>query len=532
MHLDSTGREKSMTKTICLALAVACPALSTTPSAHAQWSDDPTVNLAIADRSGEQVQTKIAPTVDGGAYVSWFDNATGGYDVYLQRLDADGIEQWAHNGVLVADRSFSSTQDYGLSIDATGNALLAFRDTRTGSTQITAALVTPDGVLAWGTPGVQLTTGGAFVAAPKITGTTDGHIVVAWTNNSDTRLQKLDATGAPQWTPGVTISDTGGGSFSASDLHESNNGSVIVSMVLGFGGRLYAQRVSATGSFVWDSSPINIFNNGNLQFGNFPTFVTDGSGGAVFAWYTSSPLQCSVQHILADGTEQFPHNGVVTSTLNSQFRTGPGVAYNPTTAEVFVSWIETNTLQSRHGVYAQKVSSDGTRQWTDTGRVIVPVGDREQTQARTLAFNDGAMVFWVETQSFGNQRVRATRLDSAGNNAWPEGIIDPSSILASKSRLAASLSANNEALLAWRDGRNDAGDIYGQNLHGDGSMGTGSLGDFDGDGDVDLFDFEQFAPCQTGPGGSAAPPCDVFDFNADNDVDFADFSHFQRAFTP
>ena len=61
-----------------------------TAAAQAQWSEDPSQNLAVADRSGEQTQVKIHPTADGGAYVSWFDNSTGGYDVYLQRLDAGG----------------------------------------------------------------------------------------------------------------------------------------------------------------------------------------------------------------------------------------------------------------------------------------------------------------------------------------------------------------------------------------------------------------------------------------------------------
>ena len=97
-------------------------------AAHAQFSDDPAANLSVADRTNEQVQPKIVPTADGGCYISWFDNAAGGYDVYLQRLDANGVEQWAHNGVLVADRGFSSTQDYGLAVDTAGNALLAFRD--------------------------------------------------------------------------------------------------------------------------------------------------------------------------------------------------------------------------------------------------------------------------------------------------------------------------------------------------------------------------------------------------------------------
>ena len=94
---------------VCVA-SMSIPWLAT--SANAQWSSDPANNLAIANRSGDQVQPKISATPDGGAYISWFDNSTGGYDVYLQRVNAAGVEQWAHNGILIADRSQSSIVDH------------------------------------------------------------------------------------------------------------------------------------------------------------------------------------------------------------------------------------------------------------------------------------------------------------------------------------------------------------------------------------------------------------------------------------
>ena len=131
--------------------------------ATAQWSTDPAVNLVLSDRSGEQVQPKVAATADGGAYVSWFDNADGGYDVYLQRLDARGFEQWAHNGILIADRSYSSTQDYGLTVDTAGNALLAYRDDQGAFERVSAFKVSPAGTPLWGPNGIQLTNAPASV---------------------------------------------------------------------------------------------------------------------------------------------------------------------------------------------------------------------------------------------------------------------------------------------------------------------------------------------------------------------------------
>ena len=110
---------------------------------------------------------------------------------------------------------------------------------------------------------------------------------------------------------------------------------------------LYANKISASGKLLWGSGHEKVFTSGTLQLGNFPTFLYDGAGGAVFAWYTSDPaLQSFVQHINADRTEAFPHNGVAVSTNASQVRVEPSAAYNPQTKDIFVSWEEEDSVQS------------------------------------------------------------------------------------------------------------------------------------------------------------------------------------------
>jgi hypothetical protein len=60
--------------------------------------------------------------------------------VYYQRLSAGGIEQFKHDGIMIADLSNTSTEDYGLDIDTEGHALIAFLDTREGANQQVTAV--------------------------------------------------------------------------------------------------------------------------------------------------------------------------------------------------------------------------------------------------------------------------------------------------------------------------------------------------------------------------------------------------------
>ena len=63
-------------------------------------------------------------------------------------------------------------------------------------------------------------------------------------------------------------------------------------------------------------------------------------------------------------------------------------------------------------------------------------------------------------------------------------------------------------------------------------VASGTPGDCDGDGDVDLTDFLVFQTCYTGPdGGPVGPECDPVDFDDDGDVDLQDFLAFQTAYT-
>lgn len=470
----STIRIARLAASAALASLLAAPLL-----AAPQWSKDASQNLVVSDGDGEEVQTKLAAAPDGGYYASWYDSDPDGapafgYDVRLQRFDPTGRPLWAAGGVLVADRGFSSTQDYGLSVGPDGDAYLAFRDDRSGSVQITATRVDGTGTEVWGVGGVQVTNTSQFLAAPKVAATDDGACVVAWTQDATTILQRLDASGAPLWGAGVSVPVAAGTTASVSGLVASDAGAAVFSWVEQSGGffgprHLRAQRLTAAGAPAWGAG-VTLFDAGSLQIGNFPPLASDGAGGAVCAWYGVSPLQCYAQHVLSDGTLAFGPNGVEVSTNATRIRVSPSAAFDPDTDSTYVFWVEESTNQALNGVWGQRLDGAGVRQWTDDGASLVPLGTSDVTNVRTALSASGAAALWFEAPLFGAAVARGVHVNAGGAPTHP--ITDFSTTPSSKSDLAVIGSPFDEVRAAWDDDESGDADVLAQNLRGDGGLGA------------------------------------------------------------
>jgi hypothetical protein len=467
--------------------------LSCVSSASAQWTSNTAANLNIANRGSDQNQPKIKATSDGGCYISWFDGIGSGWDVRLQRLNAKGVEQYPHGGVLVADLTLSSTQDYGLAVDASDNVLLAFQDSRFGS-RITAALVTPAGAMPWGVNGVQVSTGGGN--APHCTFGSDGFCVVGWSEGSSTRVQRLDINGAIQWAAGGVAITPATGTYSLSDIQPGESGSAITLFIFqtGFSSPkyLYAQKLSSAGALLWNAgSPVIVFNGTSVQFGYFPTFVPDGSGGAVFGWYeTGGNRNGYVQHLNSAGAEVFAHNGVAVSNVTgTQGRLDGSVVYNSATNEIMWFWVETTlNPQNAWGVYGQKVNSAGSVAWAAGGKVLIPVSGLQPAFVRAAGTSDGGAIVGCFDQPGSGAHVMVMKVDASGNLVWAGSPLQACSTTSGKARLDVATNRCGDGLLVWSDSRTDGGDIYAQNVHADAGFGNKRDGDVNGDNTVNIDD--------------------------------------------
>lgn len=463
-------------------------AFATSAAAFGQFSTSADNNLAISTNASDQNQPKIVATADGGSWVSWFDGIGTGWDVRIQRLDQNGYAVFPAGGLLVADRSFSSTQDYELALTSSGDALLAYRTNAGGSTEIEAARVTSSGAIVWRT---TVTSGAGFVAAPSITGTgSTDEAVVGWIENSTVRFQGLDAAGAPRWGAGTVLTPPTG-SYSLGSLCASTGGGAIASIVHQTGSfssprHLVAQRLDDQGTPQWGTPVLPIFTAGSLQFGNFPECVPHGAGGAAFVWYSSGPsLQCFAQVVDVTGQIKFTLNGQPVSANATRLRTDPAVHVD-IAEDLLVYWRETNLGQSQSGLYGQRLDGTGARQWGGDGIEFVPLsaaGVSNVSVTRGLeSFSASSVVYYATSLSPTDDVIRAVAVNGAGDPG--PGMIDISTAPGQKARLAAKASRQQlgaSSIVTWSDERSDAGDIYAQSLGRDRLLGqTFPIGELSG----------------------------------------------------
>ncbi len=520
-----------------IALAVASPVL-------AQWSTDPALNNSIADGPAEQVLPKVAVSPDGGCYISWFQNEGGNYNVYMQRLSADGVEQWPHGGVLVSNQpSLTSLVDYDLLADAQGNAVVVFTDARTGTDRdVFAYRVSAAGTPMWGTNGLALSNDAIFEADPRVVQNSNGDFVFVWPRINGTAdgsglvMQIASPDGTPQFPAGGIILLTGSTTNenpSFCEIVAADDGNVIVSWLRDtrtFSSlrHVITQKFNSAGVPAWNNvAPVVVSNAISVPIAHRPRLASDGSGGAVYVWHDTrkaNRFDAWVQRVNSMGQILFTTNGAQVAANPTTQHVDPAMSFNRETGEVFVAWNERNLAQSQWGIFAQKLDPAGARQWTDAGRALIPVNGTNKLFPRIARAGDGAMVFCLEEPNtpLPGSRVLGMRVDSMGDFVWAGSPIEIASTLSTKGRLPLAVAADGAALLAWEDNRAGTIDVFAQRVNPDGTLGGPSCAaDWNTDGAANSQDFFDFL-------------ADLFmgdaDFNMSGTTDSQDFFDFLTAF--
>jgi hypothetical protein len=95
--------------------------------------------------------------------------------------------------------------------------------------------------------------------------------------------------------------------------------------------------------------------------------------------------------------------------------------------------------------------------WGSSGIAYLPLGSNQAGVYSVLVRDTNAICYYNETQTLGNNLIKAFRVGKSGGNVWSGNILTASSILSPKIRLNAVINASGMSIISWQDRRSDNG---------------------------------------------------------------------------
>lgn len=401
----------------------------------------------------------------GGAILTWHDNRSGQLDIYAQRVSGDGQMLWSANGVAVA--TFIGTQKFPVAApDGTGGAILAWKDDRDGEFDIYAQRLSADGQLLWGNDGVVVCGAAGVQQDVEIVSDGQGGVIMAWRDlrgGGIPRLyaQRLDALGNALWTADGLSLCSASQQYNVSLAPDGSHGAWVTWFDYRNGSDfdIYAQHLQGNGTLAWTAGGIVVCQAGGHQM--YPHVMPDGGGGIYLSWYDARSANYDIyaQRITGGGlvAAGWPVNGVAVCTAsNDQFEP---VMTPDGSGGMVMAWYDNRSVVS---VYAQRLTGDGhvATGWPANG---LQVNSSPSTRPAIFPGSGGSsIVVWHGTPGETNLDVVAQELTGDGQIApgWPSDGVSLCSEPGDQWRPQGVSLGNGDVIVVWSDARVDAGDIY------------------------------------------------------------------------
>jgi hypothetical protein len=445
---------------------------------HSQWQPD---GVLVCGASHNQSNVVAISGGAGGAIIAWTDarNGSGG-DIYAQRMDAGGHALWAPDGVAVctapADQSYAT-----LLSDGAGGAIIAWTDYRNGATSsfdIYAQRVDGSGAPQWTPNGVAVCTATGGQYYPKMTSNGSGGAIVVWDDyrngslNSDVYAARLTFAGVVPDGPGGIAISSGPTNESVPSLTPYGSGGAIIAWIDSRNGSLdiFATRFSASG-VVLDPRGLAVCQYASDQY--YPACVGDGAGGAIIAWSDARIEAIYAQRINSAGAVQWTPNGVAVgspsgSSVFDMPRTLPDGA-----GGALIAWSRFDG-PSDLNLYAQRISASGARQWLPDEVPVCTDPNDQRLSTMTSDNAGGVLVVWEDNRSGVGYDVYAQRVEASGTVPWTSNGVVVCQADFDQHGPAAVSDGTGGAIVAWQDFRGYfESDIYAQRVGSDGQTPTG-----------------------------------------------------------
>jgi len=391
-----------------------------------QWTVD---GLPICTALESQYDPQIASDGSGGAIITWYDYRSLIYpDIYAQRVDASGAVLWITDGIAVCTESHAQYKPQIIP-DGSGGAIITWRDVRSGNNDIYIQRINSSGASQWTADGIAVCTAAGSQEEPSIISDGAGGAIIAWRDyrlsDWDIYAQRIDASGTYRWTlDGVSICTAVGEQYAPRMTSDGSGGAIITWEDLRGGGLnndIYARRVTSAGTVLWTANGVPISTAGWVQLE--PQITSDGSGGAVITWYdyrSASNMDIYAQRINSLGSVYWFINGIPVCTEASD-QQRPQIESDGS-GGAFITWFDYRS-GTNFDIYTQHMNASGIAQWAMDG---VPLCTAAEDQIEIRTASDGAggtIACWRDFRSGSNYDIYAQWIDSEGRVAYLPPVI-------------------------------------------------------------------------------------------------------------
>jgi type IX secretion system substrate protein len=421
-----TTNLKSTSRWVCFLSILLGIALIMPVTVFSQSPGNP-VSIAV----NHQINPKMTTDGSGGTIITWQDRRSGKYEIYAQRMDANGNAVWTTNGIAICTQD--SNYNPVIIDDGSGGAVIAWQSYRGSATaDIYTQRVNSSGAVQWTLNGVPV-------------------CVVVF--EQDTIAMVSDGFG-------------GGGVIFTWQDYRSNNGFADI----------YAQRVNSSGTMLWTANGVIICNQAAAQRG--PKLISDGSGGAFITWYDNRAgnYDIYIQRIGLAGAVQWTTNGVATCTIPTTDQLKPDICSDGA-AGVIIVWYDYRSSID-FNIYAQRQGPSGAIVWAVNGVVMNNNVAYDQIDPKIVSDGmGGAIMSWTDYRTGTTADIYAQRVNSTGAVQWTATgvIICTAAGDQIKSQLVSDGSSG--AYITWEDHRNAGNsDIYAQRIASNAAINWAATG--------------------------------------------------------
>ncbi len=311
-----------------------------------QWVRE---GVSVCTEPALQDGLKVIADGEGGVIVTWEDWRNGNQDIYAQRISGTGEPLWETNGVPVY-KGVGDQYDPVLIADTMGGAIFAWWDISTPDWNIFAQRLSANGTPMWGladgidarSRAIPVCTAMGNQGGPAVVGDEKGGAFFVWSDyrndpnfytTAQLYAQRISSAGVAQWQKdGIPISTLPYNQQQPACVGDGAGGFIVVWWdERDVFADIYAQRVNAEGTVHWAREGVPVCTGAGVQ--REPQLVATGDGGAIVYWLDyredfgdSTEDAIYAQRLDATGTVLWEMDGMPVCTASKEQRSPQAIA--------------------------------------------------------------------------------------------------------------------------------------------------------------------------------------------------------------